>query len=198
MDYQNSYSNQPAANDGCLGWEDEIQREDSFVLLEEGDYPFTVQSVKRDRYSPKAGSSIPPCYQAIVTFDVGGTTLTEKFILHTKVEWKISALYAAIGMKEHDQKVRMNWPAVMGRSGYCHVGIREWKKDGGTPCQANQISKFYAPWDKEYPALQAKFGGSAAPVGAHSVRPQVTAQQPAYQQQTMYTTNPNQWTPGKF
>ena len=197
MDYQNSYSTQPAANDGCLGWEDEIQQESSFVLLEEGDYPFTVEKLERSRYSPKAGAKIPACNQAVVTFDVGGTTLTENFQLHTKMEWKISALYAAIGMKQQGAKVRMNWPAVMGRSGYCHVGVRAWKKDDGTTGQANQISKFYAPWDKEYPSLQAKFGGSAQP---QPVTYQQPSAQPQYipQQQTMYATNPNPWTPGKF
>lgn len=194
MNDLNNY-NQP--NDGCLGWEDEISQESSFVLLEEGDYPFTVEKLERGRFSPKPGGRIPACNQATVTFAVGGTTLSENFLLHTRMEWKISALYAAIGLKQQGERVRMNWPAVMGRSGICRIGVREWTKDDGTKGQSNEIRKFYAPWDKEYPALQAKFGGSQQ--GQPTTCQQAPAQtQYIPQQQTMYQANPNQWTPGKF
>lgn len=45
MDYQNpynsNYNQQPQSEE--LGWDDEIKEENSFVLLPEGDYPFSVK-----------------------------------------------------------------------------------------------------------------------------------------------------------
>lgn len=207
MDYQNTYAAAPASNDGCLDWDGEIQQESSWELLPEGDYPFTVEKVERGRFSPKQGSKIPACNMAIVTFNVGGQTLTENFPLHTKMEWKISALYAAVGMKQQGEKVRMNWPGIVGRSGFVHLGVREWKKDDGSTGQSNEFKKFYAPWDKEYQdaVRAAEQQASAAPVQQYpQPAPQPYAQpQPAHQpyqpqQQTMYSAAPGHWTPGQF
>ncbi|MCD8382282.1 MAG: DUF669 domain-containing protein [Clostridiales bacterium] len=190
MEYQSNNGYQQPANDGCLGWDDEIQREDSYTLLDEGDYAFTVTKVERARYNPKPGGKIPACNQATVSFQVGptGEVMTENFLLHTRMEWKISALYAAIGMKQQGERVRMNWPAVIGRSGYCHVTVREYKKDDGSTGKSNSISKYYAPWDPEYANLQA--------AQQQPTQQYIPQQQP--QQTSMYSTAPNQWTPGKF
>ena len=191
MDYQNNYAQ--TNNDGCFGWEDEIQNEDSFSLLPEGDYPFTVQKVERQRYSPKPNSKIPACNMAVVTFLVGSETLTENFMLHSKMEWKLSALYAAIGMKQKGEKVRMNWPGIIGRTGFCHIIIEKYKKNDGSEGESNKFSKFYTPWDENYAALQAKLGGSAP----------TACQQPCQQtapQTTMagYQTNAPAWQAGQF
>lgn len=205
MDYQNTYAAAPASNDGCLDWDSEIQQESSWELLPEGDYPFTVEKVERGRFSPKQGSKIPACNMAIVTFNVGGQTLTENFPLHTKMEWKISALYAAVGMKQQGEKVRMNWPGIVGRSGYVHVGVREWKKDDGSTGQSNEFKKFYAPWDKEYAALsnaptQPQYISTQqpAPQPQQYAQPQPAPQPYQPQQQTMYSAAPGHWTPGQF
>lgn len=191
MDYQNNYAQ--TNNDGCFGWDDEIQKEDSFVLLPEGDYPFTVLKVERQRYNPKQGSKLPACNMAEVTFSVGGETLTENFILHSKMEWKLSALYAAIGMKQKGEKVRMNWPGIVGRSGFCRIVVEKYTKNDGSEGTSNKFGRFYAPWDENYAALQAKLGGSAP-----------TAYQQPYQQNAQqttmagYQTNAPAWQAGKF
>lgn len=193
MDYQNDYAQ--TNNDGCLDWDSEIQQEDSYVLIPEGDYPFTIQKVERQRFTPKpnSNSKIPACNMAVVTFLVGGETLTDNFKLHSKMEWKLSAFYAAIGMKQKGEKVRMNWPGVVGRTGFCRIVIDKYTKNNGSEGESNKIDKFYAPWDSEYPELQQRFGGAQQPA------PQ-TWQQPAPQQTTMsgYQTNAPAWQAGKF
>lgn len=181
--------NSPDAGNGCLDWDSEISQESSFVLLEEGIYPFTVTNVQRERYNPKPGSKIPACNQARVFLTIQGQEFQEKFPLHTKMEWKLSSLYASLGMKQKGEPVRMNWPALIGRSGYCKIGIRAWKKDDGTDAKSNDISRFLAPWDTEYPSGQPQQPAEQVP------QPQPIVQ---IQQQTMLQTPPNQWTAGKF
>ena len=75
--------------------------------------------------------------------------------LHTKMEWKLSEFFASIGMKQKGQAARMNWQEVNGKSGICHVKIRNYdKKDGGIG-QANQIEKWYPSYDQPQLAQSA-------------------------------------------
>lgn len=187
--YQSQYTQQTAApNDGCLDWEGEIQAEGGeFPVLDPGIYPFTVTKFARGRFTPGPNSKLPACNQALVTLRVGDLELEEKFPLHAKMEWKISGLYAALGMKGQGERVRMNWPAIQGRSGYLELEIHTWTGNDGRERRSNRIARFLAPWDKDYPAAAAQ---NAAPAWGG---------QPA-QQQTIsgYQTHASPWEPGKF
>ena len=39
----------------------------------------------------------------------------------------------------------MNWGAVSGATGVCHVGIRKWAGNDGKERESNEITEFYAP-----------------------------------------------------
>lgn len=141
-----------------LGWDDEIQQESSFILLPEGDYRFTVEKFDRARHN--GSDKIPPCNKAILHFrvfspDGSSVLLQENLFLHTKMEWKLSEFFASIGMKQKGQAARMNWQEVNGKSGICHVKIRNYdKKDGGVG-QANKIEKWYPSYDQPQLAQSA-------------------------------------------
>lgn len=129
------------------GWDDEINKEGSdFVLLPEGDYDFTVAKVERARHSGSA--KVPPCNMAKVTFTIWGaedkTEITENFFLCNKFEWKLSSLFLAIGLKKHGEPLKMNWAAVTGAKGKCHVYIDKYTKNDGSEGQSNKIKKLYA------------------------------------------------------
>lgn len=160
-----------------LGWDDEIQQENSFILLPEGDYRFTVEKFDRARH---AGSvNIPPCNKAIVHFrvfsqDGSSVLLQENLFLHTKMEWKLSEFFASIGMKQKGQAAQMNWSQVCGKSGVCHVKIRTYeKRDGGGTGQANQIDKLYPSYDQPQTAQNAPQQPRTAPQSSY---PQNNAQ----------------------
>lgn len=180
--YNNNYQsyNQQAQNDGSFGWDDEIKEESSFVLLPEGDYRFTIKKFEKGRYS--GGEKIPACPKAIVTFTVhspdGSTSeLTENYLLHKKMEWKLSEFFASIGLKKKGEPVRMIWtPELIGKQGVCKVIVHNYKKDGEDK-QTNRIDKLYPSY--EAPAL--------APPQQYSQTPQ----QGGYPQQ-------GGWTQGKF
>lgn len=142
-----------------LGWDEEITAESTFRLLEPGDYAFRIEKFDRARHdgSPK----IPPCPKAIVQFailDENGvklTTQTENFFLHTTMEWKLSELFASVGLKGKGEKVQMRWSELPGKEGVCKIKVRQYRKQDGTSGESNQIEKLY-------PAYAAPAIGNAA------------------------------------
>lgn len=163
-----SYQQQAQAQpDGVFGWDDEIKEESSFVLLPEGDYVFVIKKFDKGRYD--GGDKIPPCPKAIVTFSVYNdgqcVDIQENFLLHKKMEWKLSEFFSSIGLKKKDEPVRMLWtPELIGKQGVCKVILHSYQKDGETR-QTNRIDKLYPSYAQ--PTL-------APPVQ----QPQQTYQQP--------------------
>ena len=131
-----------------LGWEDEIENEGSpRVVLEPGEYPFTVQSFERARF---AGSEkVPPCPQAIVHLQInapeGPVPMNVNLFLHTRFEWKLCQFFTSLVLRQHGEKLRMNWAAVAGRSGRCKITKRTYKDRNGVDREANDVDEFLDP-----------------------------------------------------
>ncbi len=147
----NSYQQQAQAS-GALGWDDEIKEEgNGFTLLPEGDYIFMIKKFDKARYD--GGEKIPACPKAIVTFSISTNDgkcvdLQENFLLHKKMEWKLSEFFASIGMKKKDEPVRMLWSQeLIGKQGVCKVIVHNYKKDGEDR-QTNRIDKLYPSYDQ--------------------------------------------------
>lgn len=106
-----------------LDWDDEIQDDGNgeFVILEEGDYEFTVSKFERSHYTPSADAKTPACNQANITIKIetanGDCFITEKFPLASTMEWKISAFFRSIGLKKHGEKLKMQWNESIGLKG---------------------------------------------------------------------------------
>jgi hypothetical protein len=130
-------------NDRELGWDDEIEKDSSgFILLPAGEYEFTVKEFERARYA--GGGKLPACNQAklkleIVTND-GTALINHNLFLHSRTEGLVSAFFVAIGQKKHGEKLKMNWPKVIGARGRAKIGIREY--DGKT---FNEVKQFLEP-----------------------------------------------------
>ena len=131
-----------------FGWDDEIQHDSSpFQILPEGDYSFTVKKFERARHS--GSEKIPACNKAILTLTVingeaQGEVQTNLF-LHSKFEWKLCQFFTAISQRKHGEAMRMNWGAVPGSGGVCHVGVRKWMGNDGKERESNEITEFYDP-----------------------------------------------------
>lgn len=170
-----------------IGWEDEISEESSFVLLEEGDYDFTVTSYERKRFPGSA--KMCACNQVELRLEVGGIPLTDSLFLNKKAEWRISQFLISIGMKRKGVPCKPNWNAIPGSRGRCKVGIRTWTNKNGDRRQSNEIKEYYEPAPGQAPAQPA-------------CQPPVQSwQQPSYQQQTMGgypAPNTGHWQAGKF
>ncbi len=144
-----------ADNVKVFDWDDEIEKESEFTLLEPGDYPFTITGIERGQYD--GGEKIPACKKATVSFKVedkdGNTAvLTDIFFLCSKTEWKLSQLFKSVGLKETGKKAKMDWNALPGLTGRCKV-VK--KKNYNNDNEHNEIASLYAKEEKK----EVKKGG---------------------------------------
>lgn len=129
-----------------LDWDDEISNDSgSFILLEDGDYNFTVTAFERGRFPGSA--KIPACKKASLTLAVdtpdGPASIKVDLILFSTLEWKLCEFFRAIGQKKHGEKVAMNWNAVLGAKGRAKFITREYTKKDGSTGKVNDVDKFY-------------------------------------------------------
>ena len=129
-----------------LDWNDEIERESDFTLLEDGDYDFVITLLERERHAGSA--KLPPCPKAVVTLKIedpeqGQTTIKHSLFLHTKTEGLLSAFFKSIGQKKSGERIRMDWNKVVGSKGRCKVVKEDYTKKDGSPGVRNSIKSFY-------------------------------------------------------
>lgn len=131
-------------------WDDEIEKESEFTLLESGDADFEIVSFERGQYD--GSDKMPPCKMAIVTFkvtDKAGNigTVTDRFYLNAICEWKLSQLFKSVGLKKEGKKAKMDWNALPGKKGKCKVVQ---KKNYNNDNYHNEIDKLYAAKPGEF------------------------------------------------
>lgn len=136
--------------EGALSWDSTIEKESNFVLLEPGEYTFTVKGMTRGQYTPGPHAKISEaCPMAELELDVtdskGQTaTVKENLILHTSLEWKISQFFISIGQKVKGQPFVPNWGAVIGTTGRGEFDTRKYTSKGEER-EANQVKNFLEP-----------------------------------------------------
>ena len=142
-----------AADTNIMGWDDVIEDDgNGFILLEEGDYDFTVTGFERGRHNGSA--KIPACNKAIITLSIdspqGVVEIKENLILYKTMEWKISAFFRSLGLKKHGERLTMDWDHVLGAAGRAHIVQREYIGNDGTNKKANNVGYFidYLPPEK--------------------------------------------------
>lgn len=135
---------------GALDWDSAIHNTGAeFVLLPEGDYPFTVTKFERQRHPGSA--KLPPCGKAQLTLTLDGGPLgtaavTHNLFLHTKTEWKIYQFFESIGQHAQGsgEPLHPRWNEVLGASGRCHAAVEEYRSTKyGDTRKRNEITQFY-------------------------------------------------------
>ncbi len=129
-----------------MDWDSVIESDgQQFIILDEGDYDFTVTNFERGRYPGSA--KLPPCNKASVTLTVtlpnGQTAVCrDDMILYRTLEWKISSFFRAIGQKKSGESMAMNWSKVMGAHGRAHFKPRTYES-GGQQHITNSVERYY-------------------------------------------------------
>ena len=131
-----------AYNNEEFDWDDEIQEDSQFTLLEPGDYDFTVTNFERG--VSKAGNK-KATLSLDVTDGVRSTKITDDISLLKTAEWKISEFFRSVGLKKHGEKLKMRWNDCVGLSGRCTVSIREYDKKDGSTGKINNIDTYLDP-----------------------------------------------------
>lgn len=129
--------------DEAFGWDDEIEKDSEFILLKPGDHPFVVVDFERARYG--GGEKMGPCPQAIIHMQFTSPegeklTLKHNLYLHKKCEGLISQFFVGIGLKKHGERLKMDWGAVIGRTGHAKIGIRKYNDN-----EYNDIKRILEP-----------------------------------------------------
>ena len=143
-----------------MDWGDTIESDgQEFVILEEGDYNFTVTNFERGRFPGSA--KIPACNKAALTLQVktaDGKLATIKLdlILYRSLEWRISSFFRCIGQKKQDERLAMDWNNAVGARGHARFKPRTYTNRDGEERQVNDVDKFY-DWDEKYFPAEAKF-----------------------------------------
>ena len=184
-----------------IGYEGTIEEESGgFTLLPEGDYDFTVSKITRGRY--EGSDKMPACNSVTVELTVWGAqdkaTISERFFLVKKFEWKLSQFFLSIGVKKHGEPLVMRWN-IEGMHGKCKVYIDHYKKQDGSDGQSNKIKKFYA-YDEQVQTVSPQPTTAQQPYQAPPQQYQQTSwQQPP--QQSAWQQPPQSsggWTAGNF
>jgi len=145
MEYENN-QNTGTGTALCMDWNDAIEDDGrEFVVLEEGDYNFTVTGFDRGRFPGSA--RIPACNKALitVTVDAGGDGMVPvklDLILYRSLEWKLSAFFRCIGRKGHGERMDMDWDSVLGSYGRAHFKPRTYVNRYGEERTANDLDRF--------------------------------------------------------
>ena len=137
-----------------LGWDDEVEAGNPFVLFPEGDYSFIITNLEKGIYEKPANreSKIPAnCPKATVEIEFTNstgekTTLKENFFLYKKMQWKINQFFTSIGApKNAEGKVKMNWGTVVGAHGTAKLIVNDYTDKSGKQAQNNRIDSFLEP-----------------------------------------------------
>lgn len=126
-----------------LGWDSAIENDSpDYIILQEGEYDFTVKSFERGRHN--GSDKVGPCPKAILTLGIdtpqGEATVRKELLLHSKLEGLLCEFFTCIGQRTHGQRVTMNWNAVPGAHGRCKIGTRVYNGN-----QYNEVKKFLEP-----------------------------------------------------
>lgn len=137
-------------------WNDTIENDNDFVLLDAGNYQFVVEKFERARHP--GSLKLPACHKAVLHVKVydenNSTTIVHNLFLHSKTEGMLCQFFKSIGARKHGEKLVMDWTKVIGARGYCKIKIDEFEsnKEPGKILQSNKIDKFLDPEEEDQAA----------------------------------------------
>lgn len=120
----------PAAEqeeDMVLGWDDTFTCEDTpeYILLDPGEYVFTVKSFERGYYNGSDDGKIKACPMAKLHLEVttpkGIARVDDTIFLKMKSKWKIDAFFRCLGLAKAGQAYTPNWNGVAGMQGRAKI-----------------------------------------------------------------------------
>lgn len=161
-----------------IGWNDEINDDGSgFVLLEPGEYDYTVTKFERARHPGSA--KLPPCNKAVITLKIGEEVIKTNLFLHSKCEGLLCQFFRSIGARKSGQTITMDWSKVVGARGRCKIKIRDWEGRDGEIRYSNEVDRFLDPPTADPPTADKVFGpANPAPTAGTELNPTALMEAP--------------------
>lgn len=127
----------------ALSWDDTITIDSGdFITLKPGEYNFTVVDLQREYY--EGSDKLPKCPKAVITCRInsamGPVDIKNNLFLTNRTMGLLAAFFTSIGMKKKGEPLKMEWNKVVGATGRCKVGTREYRGDN-----YNDIQRFLPP-----------------------------------------------------
>jgi len=131
-------------------WDDTISNDGNgtlpFIVLADGVYEFEVTKLDKTFYqgtSTKIPASCPEAdLELMVKTSEGISIIRERIFLYDDMEWKISAFFRCLGLKQYGQSVVMPWGKVLGAKGKAVITSRTWTSNDGTEKKSNIIKSY--------------------------------------------------------
>lgn len=129
----------------ALDWDSVIDQDGApFVLLDEGEYNFTIQEFKRAIFP--GSQKIQQCPKAELVLNIENiTTVKTDLILAPQLMWKLAAFARSIGVKKHGESCTIPWDSIVGYSGRCKIKHRSYIDKNGETKTANEVDSFLDP-----------------------------------------------------
>lgn len=127
-----------------LGWDSPIgpgEKKPEFKLIPAN----TVVEFEITGFEKATTANGNPCAKltlACLTEEGDQFNLTEEIVLTPKAQWKAHDLFVSIGQIKPDQAAVPNWNKVVGSTGRCRIGVRDWKGRNGDTMHSNEVAKF--------------------------------------------------------
>lgn len=132
-----------------FGWDDALDATSGNSLINEGQANFTTVGMVRDRFggSDKMAACPVAALTLRVTDEEGNVALvSDRLFLNRKMLYKITSFGRSTGLIPEDVKdgdtFRMPWNKVVGATGRCEIGHREWVGDDGEKRTYNQVKRY--------------------------------------------------------
>lgn len=128
-----------------LDWDSVIDQDGApFVLLDEGEYNFTIQEFKRAIFP--GSQKIQQCPKAELVLNIENlTTVKTDLILAPQLMWKLASFARSIGVKKHGEACTIPWDSIVGYSGRCKIKHRSYVDKNGETKTANEVDSFLDP-----------------------------------------------------
>lgn len=154
-------------NGGALSWDSTIEKESDFLLLEPGEYDFTISKMERSQFQPTRadGKIKEPCPKADLTVTIatpeGEANIKESLLLHTATEGLLSSFFICIGQKKKGEPLHPNWGQVIGATGKAKIYKDSFTGRDGKPVEINRIDQWVEPENREIAQPQNQNQGFA-------------------------------------
>ena len=132
-------------SDIALDWDSVIDQDGApFVLLDEGEYNFTIQEFKRAIFP--GSQKIQQCPKAELVLNIENiTTVKTDLILAPQLMWKLASFARSIGVKKHGEACTIPWDSIVGYSGRCKIKHRSYIDKNGENKTTNEVDSFLDP-----------------------------------------------------